>query len=278
MYADNYDSNPPGIMSLFTESRIGKTFAQFMTVIVAITIFGSTYSMLCGMGYLPYAAAKDGVFFSTFAHESTSHPGLADRSLILVVLLTIPWCFFSLDVVIDAMTTCLVLVQFVGQGAGLLYFRWRTPKSKQPSGWRMALFPMPVLIQIAIFFFIWVTTDSVFLWGSDDPILEMAAAFLALGPIVFLIRSRRRKEWPFNATEPKESSFTPVVVAPDAPPGIKMEQDVSVFSGDDDSQASSKGLQWPIESTSALPGTAATVRLPASAQKAETATKVIHWI
>jgi amino acid transporter len=94
MYDDDYEGNPPGIMSLFTESRIGKEFAYAITAIVVITIFGSTYSMLCGFGYLPYAAAKDGVFFSFFAHESKKHPGLADRSLLVVVLLTIPWCFF----------------------------------------------------------------------------------------------------------------------------------------------------------------------------------------
>merc|ERR1719456_1356380 len=128
-------------MSLFTESRINTGCAYFITAIVAITIFSSTYSMLCGFGYLPYAAAKDGVFFSAFAHESEHHPGLADRSLLLVVILTIPWCFFSVDVVIDAMTVCLVLVQFVGQGVGLMYYRWRMRKLPQPTGWRMPLFP-----------------------------------------------------------------------------------------------------------------------------------------
>jgi len=260
-------------MSLFTESRIGKGFAQFITVIVAITIFGSTYSMLCGFSYLPYAAAKDGVFFSTFAHESKSHPGLADRSLILVIILTIPWCFFSLDVVIDAMTTCLVLVQFVGQGVGLLYYRWRTPKSEQPSGWRMALFPLPVFIQIAIFVFIWVTTDSVFLWGSDKPILEISAAFLALGPIIFFARSRRRKEWPFNATELKESTITPVLVEPDSHSNVQdqVEKESSKLAGDDDTEEST-------ECTSAESGNGVMVRLPQSVEKADEAKKEMHWI
>lgn len=198
MYSDDYSGNPPGIMSLFTESRINKEFAYFFTAIVAITIFGSTYSMLCGFGYLPYAAAKDGLFFSTFAHESERHPGLADRSLILVVLLTLPWCFFSLDVVIDAMTTCLVLVQFVGQAVGLLYYRWRIPRTDQPEGWRMPLFPIPCIIQMLIFFFIWISSDSAILWDSEQPILEIAVCFLLLGPVVFFARSRQHQEWPFS--------------------------------------------------------------------------------
>jgi amino acid transporter len=205
MYDDDYDGNPPGIMSLFTESRIGKGVAYVVTLVVAITIFGSTYSMLCGFGYLPYAAAKDGTFFSFFAHESKKHPGLADRSLLVVVLFTIPWCFFSLDVVIDAMTTCLVLVQFIGQAVGLLYYRWRTPKSEQPPGWHMPFFPLPCILQIVIFSFIWLSSDSYLLWGSEQPILELSVAFLLMGPVFFLLRSYWRKEWPFVEAEIKDS-------------------------------------------------------------------------
>jgi len=209
MYSDGYEGNPPGIMSLFTESRMGKSFAYFITGVVALTIFGSTYSMLCGFGYLPYAAAKDGLFFSLFAHESEKHPGLADRSLLLVVLLTIPWCFFSLDVIIDAVTVCLVFVQFIGQAVGLLYYRWRMVTEDQPPGWRMPWFPLPCIIQIVIFFFIFISTDSRLLWGSDQPILEVSVGFLLLGPIIFLVRSRRRHEWPFHAkrTKSEEAPF-----------------------------------------------------------------------
>jgi amino acid transporter len=220
IYDDDYDGNPPGIMSLFTESRVGKEFAYVITGVVALTIFGSTYSMLCGFGYLPYAAAKDGTFFSFFAHESESRPGLADRSLLVVVLLTIPWCFFSLDVVIDAMTTMLVLVQFIGQAVGLLYYRYRVPKEEQPKGWRMWLFPLPCIIQIIIFAFIWISTDSALLWGSDQPILELSVGFLALGPVLFLIRARWRQEWPFNTLDAKK-----------CPPSI--EPETTAGTGDD---------------------------------------------
>lgn len=176
--------------------------------------------MLCGFGYLPYAAAKDGVFFSFFAHESERHPGLADRSLLLVVLLTIPWCFFSLDVVIDAMTTCLVLVQFVGQGVGLLYYRWRVQATNQPPGWRMPLFPLPVIVQIVIFSFIWISSDSTLLWGSDQPILEVATLFLLLGPCVFFAKSRWRQEWPFKIQKPAECP----VAADDGKPEEKVDE------------------------------------------------------
>lgn len=200
IYADDYDGDlsQVGIISTFSESRVGSGFACFMTVVVAITIFGSTFSMLCGQPYVPYAAAKDGVFFRIFAHESKRYPGVADLSLLVIVILSGAWCFFSLDTVIDALVTMIVFVQFIGQSVGLIYFRWRVPRDLQPPGWRMPLYPLPCIIQIVIFSFIWITTDSVLLWGSEQPILELAVAFLCIGPILFLCHARCNKTWPFN--------------------------------------------------------------------------------
>merc|ERR1712134_235413 len=83
--------------------------------------------MLCGQPYVPYADAKDGVFFKIFAHESKRYPGVADLSLLVIVILSGAWCFFSLDTVIDALVTMIVFVQFIGQSVGLMYFRWRVP-------------------------------------------------------------------------------------------------------------------------------------------------------
>jgi len=110
--------------------------------------------MLCGQPYVPYAAAKDGVFFKIFAHESKRYPGVADLSLLTIVLLSAAWCFFSLDMVIDALVTMIVFVQFIGQSVGLMFYRWTVPKEQQAQGWRMPLFPLPCILQTLIFFFI----------------------------------------------------------------------------------------------------------------------------
>jgi hypothetical protein len=197
LYSDP-EANHVGIMSIFAESRSGRAFAYVFTIVVALTIFGSVFSVLCGFGYLPYAAAKDGTFFQIFAHESTRFPGLADYSLGAVCLLSAVWCFFSLDLVVNAMTTMIVLIMFVGQSVGLLYYRYTVPKEEQQPGWRMPLFPLPCIIQIVIFLFIWISTDSVLLWGSEDPILELSMGFIFVGPMLFLVRARLRNDWPFT--------------------------------------------------------------------------------
>jgi len=202
VYSDHYegDAIPPGIISTFTESRVGKWLAYPISVVVAITIFASNFSVLCGQHYVPYAAAKDGVFFSVFAHESKRYPGVADLSLLVVILLSGVWCFFSLDLVIEAMVNLIVFVQFLAQSVGLMYYRYRVPKDQQVEGWRMPLFPLPCIIQAVLFFFIWITTDSVVLYGSEKPVLELAICFLLLGPAMFLVHARYNKTWPFNKT------------------------------------------------------------------------------
>lgn len=165
-----------------------------MTVVVAITIFGSTFSVLCGQAYVPFAAAKDRIFFRIFCRESSGTPTM---SLFAIICLSGVWCFFSLDLVIKGLVTIVVFVQFMGQAVGLLYYRWRTPREKQPKGFRMPLYPLPVILQLSIFFFIWITTDSWLLWGSEEPVLEMALCWILLGIPMFLIHARVNKAWPF---------------------------------------------------------------------------------
>lgn len=200
LYSDEH-ANPVGIMSIFAESRSGPVFAGIFTIIVALTIFGSVFAVLCGFGYLPYAAAKDGTFFSVFAHESTWFPGIADYSLGAVILLSGMWCFFSLELVVEIMTTMMVLVMFIGQSVGLLVYRYTVPEHEQRPGWRMPLFPLPVIIQLLIFVFIWITTDSTSLWGSETPILELSLGFIMVGPALFLMRAKVLEEWPFADPE-----------------------------------------------------------------------------
>lgn len=195
IYSDDSDEDQIGIMSIFYEKTINKGFAKFFTIVVVITIFGSVYSMMAGFQHLLASGAKDGFFFSIFAkrHPKTNIPYVA---LLTLSVLSAAWCFFSLDTVIDAMTTLLVFVQFIGQAIGLLYYRWKTPAEEVPEGWRMPLYPLPVIIQIVLFFYIFITSPSWALYG-DDPILDLCVLFLILGAILFLIRAKVKNIWPF---------------------------------------------------------------------------------
>lgn len=198
MFTDHFEGTPVGIMSLFTEYRFGSVaLAQFMTIIVAITIFGSSFAMLVGFICIPPAAARDGYFYSAFAPKDSDAGSLSPISLWTIIALTCFFSLFDMGFVIDVMCCMYVLVMFCGQSAGLMYYRYTTPEDQQPEGWRMPLFPLPCIVQFVIFFFVFLTTDNSS-WDGAHPILEVTLGFLAIGAILFLIRSRTNKTWPFN--------------------------------------------------------------------------------
>lgn len=217
MYTDDYEGVPVGIISLITENLLGQGAAYFMTIVVAITLFGSVYAMACGYGFIPNAAAKSGDFFTFFAHESSTKAGLADYSLLLVFILSTAWCFFSLDIVIDAMVTLLVLMQFMAQSFGLIVFRYRIRKLKQsscplsdveedsPDLWKVPFYPLPCILQLILFFFIFITSESYFLYGSQMPILELAVGYLILGLASFKIFDRKRNNLTSQSSPPQSA-------------------------------------------------------------------------
>jgi len=212
-YTDDFDGVQVGIMSLFFEEVVNSGFAKFFTIVVVLTIFGSVYSMMAGFQHLLYAGAKDGFFFEVFARRH-SVKDIPHVSLLTLAVLSACWCFFSLDTVIDAMTTLLVFVQFIGQAIGLLYYRWVTPEEEQAEGWRMPLYPLPVIIQIVLFFFIFITSPSYLLYG-DDPILDFSVVFLAIGVVLYMFRAKAQGGWPFDTKEDDKAieAESPVVAA-----------------------------------------------------------------
>ncbi len=84
------------------------------------------------MGYsrLPFAAARDGFFFSWL---ETIHPKkhFPHYSLLLVGFITCIASLFNLDFVIAATLSSRILIQFLGQIIGLTRFKKNPAKSKK---------------------------------------------------------------------------------------------------------------------------------------------------
>eukprot|EP00485_Elphidium_margaritaceum_P001651 CAMPEP_0202691058 /NCGR_PEP_ID=MMETSP1385-20130828/5878_1 /ASSEMBLY_ACC=CAM_ASM_000861 /TAXON_ID=933848 /ORGANISM="Elphidium margaritaceum" /LENGTH=430 /DNA_ID=CAMNT_0049346403 /DNA_START=17 /DNA_END=1306 /DNA_ORIENTATION=- len=105
------------IMAIFAEKLWGRGFAIFFVIIVLVTIYASCFALMLGYAMIPAAAAKNKFFYAWFAHESK--PGLYDRSLLFIGALTLICCFIPLDVVIEALLTTRLLIQFIAQSVGL---------------------------------------------------------------------------------------------------------------------------------------------------------------
>jgi amino acid transporter len=174
------------VASTIVEHSFGVGAAAVVTILVLITAFASVYGNLLGYSRVPFAAASDGVFLSPFAHVHGKHR-FPDVSLVVMGVLALPFCLFSLDQVINALTTGIVLIQSIAQIVALGVLRARGVHAP----YRMWLFPIPAII--ALFGWIYVFLSA----GS------LAIAFgiisLAAGTIVFLVRAANRGEWPWRS-------------------------------------------------------------------------------
>jgi len=175
------------VVSVFMERIFGSGIATVFTVMILWTAFGSVFALLLGYSRVPYAAAKDGYFFKIFARL---HPtgGFPDISLVVLGILSILAGFVSLGTVIDALITMRILVQFIGQIGAVALLRRRAPEMPRP--YRMWLYPVPSVIALAGWIFIYVTTPPT--------VIAFGLGALALGVVCFGAWSWSGRTWPFQ--------------------------------------------------------------------------------
>jgi len=177
---------PKPVVSMFIERILGKSAAVGFTGLVLWTAFASVFALLLGYSRIPYAAALNGYFFSAFGklHPTKSFPYV---SLLVIGVLSILCSFFTLQIVIDALITTRILIQFIGQAAAIIAVRKLRPQIELP--FRMWLYPLPCLIAFAGWSFIFLTAEKNVIFAGIGSIL--------LGVIAFLFWSKQRQTWPF---------------------------------------------------------------------------------
>ena len=95
---------------------------------------------------------------------------------------------FSLFSVIRAILAMRCIIQFIGQGVGLILLHRRWGSGRFP--FRMWLYPLPVAVAIIGWVGIFISTGRV-------PMLASLAAATA-GILVYLLRARWLRQWPFE--------------------------------------------------------------------------------
>jgi basic amino acid/polyamine antiporter, APA family len=176
------------VISTLMERLYGPTAGTIATLLIMWTAFSSVFSLLLGYSRVPYAAALDGNYFKIFAKVHPKHH-FPYVSLLMMGGIAMLFCFFRLADVIAALVVIRIIVQFLAQIVGLLVLRKTKPESPRP--FRMWFYPVPALIAIAGFLFV------LFSRKDFEKEVKYAAVLIVAGVIVFLIRSFRRKEFPF---------------------------------------------------------------------------------
>ena len=177
------------LVAEIAQSAFGHIAGEILAALILWSAFASVFSLLLGYSRVPYAAARDGNYFSALAAVHPRH-GFPHRSLVALGLVATCFCFFTLSQVITLLVVIRILLQFLLQQVGVIWLRFRQPDLPRP--FRMPLYPLPPLAAIAGFVFI--------LAYRPKPFLELgaAAAIAAVGTLIYLVRAKRRREWPFH--------------------------------------------------------------------------------
>ena len=176
------------VISVFIERLYGHTAAIVITVMVLWVAIASLFAVMLGYSRVPYAAAKDGAFFSMFGKE---HPTKKFPYISLLVLAAFAFVFsllFRMGDVISGILAMRIMVQFIGQGVGLMLLRKRKGTATLP--FKMPLYPLPVILAILMWLFVF--------YATGIEVMISFAVVLITGLIVYLVKANVKKEWPFQ--------------------------------------------------------------------------------
>lgn len=153
---------------------------QIATLLILVIAASALFAGILGYSRIPYAAALKGDFFSVFGKV---HPRYKIPHVSLLVIGGVGFLFsllFRLGEVITAILMMRMLVQFVAQALGLIAWHYREPDASRP--FKMPLFPLPALLSIAIWLFIF--------FNNELKYQLFAVGIITSGIIAFFIRER----------------------------------------------------------------------------------------
>lgn len=178
----------PFVVSDMLDVALGRNLADIGTILILVIAMASLFSVMLGYTRIPYAAARDGMFFRPFGllHPTQNFPYVS--LLVLAGLAILFAATLTIDGTIKSIITMRVFTQFIAQAAGLIILRRREGWRSMP--WRMWLYPVPVLLTIAVWIWIFISANT----------LQQQMGILAplVGSAIFFIVSMLRRTWPFS--------------------------------------------------------------------------------
>jgi fructoselysine transporter len=176
------------VLSTFIERLYGHTAAIVITIMILWVALASLFAVMLGYSRVPFAAAQDGAFFKIFAKL---HPTKGFPYVSLLILAAFAFVFsllFRMGDVISGILAMRIMVQFIGQAVGLVLLRNRKGTTNLP--FKMPLYPLPVILAIAMWLFIF--------YATGIAIIASFGIVLLSGIVVYLLKANVKKEWPFD--------------------------------------------------------------------------------
>ena len=166
----------------------GAKSARIADLLILVASFASVFAILLGYSRIPFAAARQGEFFSIFArvHPTKDFPHV---SLLILGVLSACACMLSLSTLISLVIVIQTMVQFLAQCVAVVLLRRRHTEENNLV-FRMPLYPLPA----AIAFIGWL----LILISSGIRNILFAFAITLAGVSAFLYKSRQERAWPFE--------------------------------------------------------------------------------
>jgi amino acid transporter len=176
------------IVADYMQAAYGVRSAQVVDVLILVASFASVFAILLGFSRIPFAAAREGEFFSVFAKV---HPtkGFPHISLVILGVLSACACMLNLSTLISLVIVIQTMVQFLAQCVAVVLLRRRHTEEGKLT-FRMPLYPLPVVIA----FMGWL----LILISSGVRNILFAFATTLAGVAIFLYKSRQEQRWPFE--------------------------------------------------------------------------------
>ncbi len=168
------------VASAYFEHIYNHTVAVVATVLILIIALASLFSAILGYSRIPYAAAVNGDFFSVFAKV---HPKHNFPHISLLAVGGVGFVFsllFRLGDAITAILTMRILVQFVSQAVGIIAWNYNHQGEERP--YKMPLFPIPAILSIIIWLYIYSCIKWEFIVSS--------LGIIGLGIVTYFVRKQ----------------------------------------------------------------------------------------
>jgi amino acid transporter len=171
--------NSTAVVSDYMEHLYGPHAASLMTLLILWVAFASVFCVLLGYTRVPYAAAREGHFFSRFGrlHSTRNFPAF---SVLFFGVASAAMCLIPLDALIKGLLDIQIVTWFGTQCVGLVLIRRLRKDIGRP--FKMPLYPLPAIVALAGWLFIFIT--------SDWPYKVSAVALVLFGVIAFRIFTR----------------------------------------------------------------------------------------
>jgi amino acid transporter len=142
------------IGSTFSDPGQARVAGRVMTGLILFVAAASLYALILGYSRVPFAAARDGDFFRVFArvHPTKRFPHV---SLLVIGLISLPFCFFTLGQLVSWLMQVQILLQFVWQCAAVILLYEYRKDIAQP--FRMWLYPVPAIVSLLLWLYLFFT-------------------------------------------------------------------------------------------------------------------------